>query len=188
MRKFNKAHIERCCLEIARRMSPIDTGNMRYNAIYSFRRNKSIVIGWDQAFAYYLPIVDGHSEFASYYVGEHNYDFLEMIKSGKYIKKGTKEKNKGFVDRSIAAITAFLANYSIGDFSSANRELTTVSSLNAPSGPFVNSVIRELNKNKQVGIVDMDKNLQRMLDRCATSIVNIDDDRYIGYFGVGYKD
>lgn len=188
MKKFNKAHIERCCLEIARRMSPIDTGNMRYNAIYSFRRGKSIVIGWDQAFAYYLPLVDGNGDFASYIMPENDKEFLSMMAEGKYIKKGTREKNKGFVDRSIVAITAFLANYSIGDYSSANRELTTASSLNAPSGPFVNSLIRELHKDKQVGIVDMDKNLKRMLDRCATSIVNIDDDRYIGYFGVGYKD
>ena len=188
MKKLNKAHIERCCLEIARRMSPIDTGNMRYNAIYSFRRNKSIVIGWDQAFAYYLPIVDGNGDFASYVMPQNDRDFLSMMQEGKYIKKGTKEKNKGFVDRSIANIVAWLSAYTIGNNAEASRDLSSEASLNAPSGPFVNSLIRQLNKDKVDNIISMDKNMQRMLDRCAYSIVNIDDDRYIGYFGVGYKD
>ena len=57
----NFSYLEKVCLTIARKECPVDTGNMRDNAIYLRKTNQGFQIIWDNQFAYYLPIVDKSS-------------------------------------------------------------------------------------------------------------------------------
>ncbi len=42
----------------ARQTAPVDTGNLKYNGIYSMRTSKGFRIVWDKRFAHYIPYVD----------------------------------------------------------------------------------------------------------------------------------
>ena len=79
------------CLKIARREAPMDTGNLRKNAIYSVATKRGFKIVWDERFAYYLAFVDQGKT-------KHNTNNPNKKPSKKV------SRNAGFVERSIGKI------------------------------------------------------------------------------------
>lgn len=100
----NFIYLEKLCLTIARKESPVDTGNMRDNAIYVRATSNGFQIVWDNQFAYYLPIVDKGLDVYAYS------DILPRHSSnGK--NKGTRIENIGFVDRTINKLNEVCQQY-----------------------------------------------------------------------------
>lgn len=86
MKQFQK--LEKTLLSIARRACPKDTHNMAENAIYSIKVKNGFMIVWDHKFAYYLP-------------------FVNEGKNPRFPNSPKVKANKGFVDRSIAFMSAY---------------------------------------------------------------------------------
>lgn len=100
----NFIYLEKLCLTIARKESPVDTGNMRDNAIYVRATSNGFQIVWDNQFAYYLPIVDKNEHVT-------NADIAPWISSKKSRNKGTKNANLGFVHRTARKLNEVCQQY-----------------------------------------------------------------------------
>lgn len=100
----NFSYLEKVCLTIARKECPVDTGNMRDNAIYLRKTNQGFQIIWDNQFAYYLPIVD-----KNLYV--QNADIALPEDFSGWETKGTKQANLGFVNRTFHKLNEICQGY-----------------------------------------------------------------------------
>lgn len=84
------------CLKAARMQAPKDTGNMRYNAIYSMATKNGFKIVWDDSFAYYLP-------------------FVNEGKGRNKVMTNKQKRNYHFVDKGIASVQIIATAYLNGD-------------------------------------------------------------------------
>lgn len=100
----NFLYLEKLCLTIARKESPVDSGNMRDNAIYIRQTSNGFQVVWDNQFAYYLPIVDKNQHVSYSDIGLKG-------PSAKTRNKGTKEQNLGFVHRTTRQLNEVCKNY-----------------------------------------------------------------------------
>jgi hypothetical protein len=200
--RINQENLMKCCVHIARNCTPIDTGNMRYNAVYGYKSGKNqFKICFDDGFAYYMPYVDGHPELAYKVDGLDSArkrvgDFPDFKTFGI---KGTKQSNKGFVDRAILTMLQYATAYVQGDeqIKSQFTSLITSDMRFPPTSPMINSIINRMLKDKDYALkvskeFQENKNARSFLIRSCINMqnvgLNLNDDRYIGIFGMGYKD
>lgn len=92
---------ELTCLNIAKGLSPIDTGNLRFNAINSYEQPNGFVINYSLAAAYYIRLLEeGISSMK--HVGFIANKTVPAIASYLYAKYASKDKNRMAMFNSIA--------------------------------------------------------------------------------------
>ena len=101
----NFLYLQKLCLTTARKMCPVDTGNMRDNGIYIKQTNTGFQVIWDNQFAYYMPIVDKGIVMNLSDLG------FEEPEYNTSMKKGTKRQNLGFVNRTIIELMDICRDY-----------------------------------------------------------------------------
>lgn len=132
---------------VARSTAPVDTGNLKKNAIYSMQTPKGFRIVWDKRFAYYLPFVD---------------EATVPFSSPKI------EANKGFVQRGIVSVLYQIYKIQKGKNTPFRNYKNNKSYINIP---YVYDVMKTYDPENPVL---MDKGAVKMFNRFANSVKQSD--------------
>lgn len=132
--------LSKACTYAARKEAPKDTGNLRFNGIYSRVTKYGFDIVWDKSLVYYLEIVDK---------GQGR---VKKNKSGSINKRSQRriDKNKGFVQRGITAVLSVIGEYENGNKANVYKLAKKVSSSRLAPYYFKKDYDLEAKNNKNI--------------------------------------